>query len=108
MDLSNGETAMQAGPLDVSTEQLEKMFHKNMNLYDRLAKASSHQNPPAAVLEEIEEKPKPFKYSISQHYTHTCTYCLEHLFLIGIEWSRKGWCQHWALFHSCPYKPIYS
>lgn len=90
MDLSNGDTEMQAGPLDVSTEQLEKMFHKNMSLSDRFAKASSHQNQPAAMVEEIEENPTPFKYSISQHYTHTCTYLLGHMFLLRIEWSRKG------------------
>jgi len=72
MDLSDADIEMQTSPLD-STEQLEEMFYKNMSLSDRLAKASSHQNSPVAMVGQIEEKPTPFKYSISQHYTHTCT-----------------------------------
>lgn len=79
MDLSDGNLVMEAGPGDVSTEQLENMFHWNMSLSDRLAKASSQQNPQVTMIKEIEEKPTPFKYSISQHYTHTGAYFIWHI-----------------------------
>lgn len=57
-----------------STEHLEKMFYQNMSLSEQIAKASCYQDSPPAIVGKIEEKPVPFKYSISQHYTHTSTY----------------------------------
>lgn len=71
----NGDVEMET-ELSGSTEHLEKMFYQNMSLSEQLAKASCHLDSPTVIVEKVEEKPVPFKYSISQHYTHTSTYLI--------------------------------
>lgn len=73
MKSTDGDVEMETDS-SYSTEHLEKMFYQNMSLSEQLAKASCYEKSPTAIVGKLEEKPVPFKYSISQHYTHTSTY----------------------------------
>lgn len=61
---------MQQCPTKVSAQCLAEMFHQNMSLSDISGENTSHKYQKAAPV-EIQQQQASFKYSISQHYTHS-------------------------------------
>lgn len=81
---------MQIDPPDLSITRLEKLFWEGMSISNTLGRKSSYYSPSAATAEDIEEEPVPFKYSISQHYTHSCKCCWFYLSLLHVELRPKA------------------
>lgn len=72
--------------VDASTQQLEELFRRNMNLVNGGGEASIRQGLSAATVER-----SPVNYSISQHYTHSGMYLPSQSYPIG---TRNPFARH--------------